>query len=127
MAEQLQPDWALTGDLARYDFLAWMLECRPTLEWRQGPVWVKYGDEPGIVHADDGWQASSRWMIPGMTALVLPEGTKPDMLSTLPLKPDTQLPSLRPKGSAGFTAVPEKTPSVFRRPQKGKAGRYWPC
>lgn len=91
MAEQLQPDWALTGDLARYDFLAWMLECRPTLEWRQGPVWVKYGDEPGIVHADDGWQASSRWMIPGMTALVLPEGTKPDMLSTLPLKPDTQL------------------------------------
>ena len=91
MAEQLQPDWALTGDLARYDFLAWMLECRPTLEWRQGPVWVKYGDEPGIVHADDGWQASSRWMIPGMTALVLPEGTEPDMLSTLPLKPDTQL------------------------------------
>lgn len=91
MAEQLQPDWALTGDLARYDFLAWMLECRPTLEWRQGPVWVKYGDEPGIVRADDSWQVSSRWMIPGMTALVLPEGTKPEMLSTLPLKPDTQL------------------------------------
>lgn len=88
MAEQLQPDWALTGDQARYDFLAWMLECRPTLEWRQGPVWVKYGDEPGIVHADDGWQASSRWMIPGMTALVLPEKAELDMF---PLKPDTQL------------------------------------
>lgn len=88
MAEQLQPDWALTGDLARYDFLAWMLECRPTLEWRQGPVWVKYGDEPGIVHADDGWQASSRWMIPGMTALVLPEKAELDIF---PLKPDTQL------------------------------------
>lgn len=88
MAEQLQPDWALTGDLARHDFLAWMLECRPTLEWRQGPVWVKYGDEPGIVHADDGWQASSRWMIPGMTALVLPEKAELDIF---PLKPDTQL------------------------------------
>ena len=88
MAEQLQPDWALTGNPARYDFLAWMLECRPTLEWRQGPVWVKYGDEPGIVHADDGWQASSRWMIPGMTALVLPEKAELDIF---PLKPDTQL------------------------------------
>ena len=88
MAEPLQPDWALTGDLARYDFLAWMLECRPTLEWRQGPVWVKYGDEPGIVRTDDGWQAFSRWMIPGMTALVLPEKAELDMF---PLKPDTQL------------------------------------
>ena len=110
MAEQLQPDWALTGDLARYDFLAWMLECRPTLEWRQALVWVKYGDEPGIVRADDGWQASSRWMTPAAVRIWTPT-----------------LPSLRPKGSAGFTAVPEKTQFVFSRPQKEKAGRYWPC
>lgn len=89
MAEQRQlPDWALTGDRNRYDFLAWMLECRKSPEWEQGPVWVKYSAEPHIVRSDDGWQAVSRWMIPGMMALVLPEKADP---GTFPLKPDTQL------------------------------------
>lgn len=89
MAEQRQlPDWALTGDRSRYDFLAWMLECRKSPEWEQGPVWVKYSAEPHIVRSDDGWQAVSRWMIPGMMALVLPEKADP---GTFPLKPDTQL------------------------------------
>ena len=89
MAEQRQlPDWALTGDRGRYDFLAWMLECRKSPEWEQGPVWVTYSVEPHIVRSDDGWQAVSRWMIPGMMALVLPEKADPGIF---PLKPDTQL------------------------------------
>lgn len=89
MAEQRQlPDWALTGDRGRCDFLAWMLECRKSPEWEQGPVWVTYSVEPHIVRSDDGWQAVSRWMIPGMMALVLPEKADPGIF---PLKPDTQL------------------------------------
>lgn len=81
------PDRVLIGGKSRYDFLGWMADLAIQPEWRQKNIWLRYGDKNAVTPDGEDWQVSSYRMLPGMTALIPPEGVIPKVAVT---KPDTQ-------------------------------------
>lgn len=81
------PDRVLIGGKSRYDFLGWMADLAIQPEWRQKNIWLRYGNKNAVTPDGEDWQVASYRMLPGMTALVPPEGVVPKVAVT---KPDTQ-------------------------------------
>ena len=81
------PDRVLIGGKSRYDFLGWMADLAIQPEWKQKNIWLRYGDKNAVTPDGEDWQVSSYRMLPGMTALIPPEGVIPKVAVT---KPDTQ-------------------------------------
>lgn len=69
-------------------------------EWKQKNIWLRYGDKNAVTPDGEERQVSSYRMLPGMTALVPPEGVVPRAAA---MKPGTQLVILR-------SFLSEKTP-----------------
>ena len=81
------PDRVLIGGKTCYDFLGWMADLAIQPEWKQKNIWLRYGDKNAVTPDGENWQVSSYRMLPGMTALIPPEGVIPKVAVT---KPDTQ-------------------------------------
>lgn len=82
------PDRVLIGGKSRYDFLGWMADLAIQPEWKQKNIWLRYGDKNAVTPDGEERQVSSYRMLPGMTALVPPEGVVPRAAA---MKPGTQL------------------------------------
>ena len=67
------PDRLLLGDLSRFEFLQWLLPEHGRQDWKDKMVWVECGTQDTITQGEQGWNVTSRWMIPHMTLLVPPK------------------------------------------------------
>lgn len=81
------PDRVLIGGKSRYDFLGWMADLAIQPEWKQKNIWLRYGDKNAVTPDGEDWQVSSYRMLPGMTALIPPEGVDPKAAA---MRPETQ-------------------------------------
>lgn len=81
------PDRVLIGGKSRYDFLGWMADLAIQPEWKQKNIWLRYGDKNAVTPDGENWQVSSYRMLPGMTALIPPEGVVPKAAA---MRPETQ-------------------------------------
>ena len=81
------PDRVLIGGKSRYDFLGWMADLAIQPEWKQKNIWLRYGDKNAVTPDGENWQVSSYRMLPGMTALIPPEGVDPKAVA---MRPETQ-------------------------------------
>lgn len=81
------PDRVLIGEKFCYDFLGWMADLAIQPEWRQKNIWLRYGDKNAVTPDGEDWQVSSYRMLPGMTALIPPEGV---VQKAAAMRPETQ-------------------------------------
>ena len=81
------PDRVLIGGKSRYDFLGWMADLAIQPEWKQKNIWLRYGDKNAVTPDGENWQVSSYRMLPGMTALIPPEGV---VQKAAAMRPETQ-------------------------------------
>lgn len=81
------PDRVLIGGEPCYDFLGWMADLAIQPEWKQKNIWLRYGDKNAVTPDGEDWQVSSYRMLPGMTALIPPEGVDPKAAA---MRPETQ-------------------------------------
>lgn len=81
------PDRVLIGGESRYDFLGWMADLSIQPEWKQKNIWLRYGDKNAVTPDGEDWQVSSYRMLPGMTALIPPEGV---VQKAAAMRPETQ-------------------------------------
>lgn len=81
------PDRVLIGGKPCYDFLGWMADLAIQPEWKQKNIWLRYGNKNAVMPDGEDWQVSSYRMLPGMTALIPPEGVVPKAAA---MKPGTQ-------------------------------------
>ena len=81
------PDRVLIGEKFCYDFLGWRADLAIQPEWRQKNIWLRYGDKNAVTPDGEDWQVSSYRMLPGMTALIPPEGV---VQKAAAMRPETQ-------------------------------------
>ena len=81
------PDRVLIGGKTCYDFLGWMADLAIQPEWKQKNIWLRYGDKNAVTPDGEDWQVSSYRMLPGMTALIPPEGV---VQKAAAMRPETQ-------------------------------------
>lgn len=81
------PDRVLIGGEPCYDFLGWMADLAIQPEWKQKNIWLRYGDKNAVTPDGEDWQVSSYRMLPGMTALIPPEGV---VQKAAAMRPETQ-------------------------------------
>lgn len=81
------PDRVLIGGKPCYDFLGWMADLAIQPEWKQKNIWLRYGNKNAVTPDGENWQVSSYRMLPGMTALIPPEGVVPKAAT---MRPRTQ-------------------------------------
>lgn len=81
------PDRVLIGEKFCYDFLGWMADLAIQPEWKQKNIWLRYGDKNAVTPDGEDWQVSSYRMLPGMTALIPPEGV---VQKAAAMRPETQ-------------------------------------
>lgn len=81
------PDRVLIGGKPCYDFLGWMADLAIQPEWKQKNIWLRYGNKNAVTPDGEDWQVSSYRMLPGMTALIPPEGVVPKAAA---MRPETQ-------------------------------------
>lgn len=94
------PDRVLIGEPC-YDFLGWMADLAIQPEWKQKNIWLRYGDKNAVTPDGENWQVSSYRMLPGMTALIPPEGIVPKAAA---MRPETQFVIFEgPPFGQGFT------------------------
>ena len=94
------PDRVLIGEPC-YDFLGWMADLAIQPEWKQKNIWLRYGDKNAVTPDGEDWQVSSYRMLPGMTALIPPEGIVPKAAA---MRPETQFVIFEgPPFGQGFT------------------------
>lgn len=95
------PDRVLIGGKPCYDFLGWMADLAIQPEWKQKNIWLRYGDKNAVTPDGENWQVSSYRMLPGMTALIPPEGIVPKAAA---MRPETQFVIFEgPPFGQGFT------------------------
>lgn len=94
-------DRVLIGGKPCYDFLGWMADLAIQPEWKQKNIWLRYGDKNAVTPDGENWQVSSYRMLPGMTALIPPEGIVPKAAA---MRPETQFVIFEgPPFGQGFT------------------------
>lgn len=95
------PDRVLIGGEPCYVFLGWMADLAIQPEWKQKNIWLRYGDKNAVTPDGENWQVSSYRMLPGMTALIPPEGIVPKAAA---MRPETQFVIFEgPPFGQGFT------------------------
>ena len=95
------PDRVLIGGKPCYVFLGWMADLAIQPEWKQKNIWLRYGDKNAVTPDGENWQVSSYRMLPGMTALIPPEGIVPKAAA---MRPETQFVIFEgPPFGQGFT------------------------
>lgn len=95
------PDRVLIGGKPCYDFLGWMADLAIQPEWKQKNIWLRYGNKNAVTPDGENWQVSSYRMLPGMTALIPPEGIVPKAAA---MRPETQFVIFEePPFGQGFT------------------------
>lgn len=95
------PDRVLIGGEPCYVFWGWMADLAIQPEWKQKNIWLRYGDKNAVTPDGENWQVSSYRMLPGMTALIPPEGIVPKAAA---MRPETQFVIFEgPPFGQGFT------------------------
>ena len=70
MMESKIPDWIFLGETENSILLHWMLPDIIAPDWENQPVWLEYGFASTIRRSDHGWQAQSKFLLPGIYVLV---------------------------------------------------------
>lgn len=68
--EHEKPDWIFLGETERTMLLHWMLPDIIAPDWGNQPIWLEYGPSSVINRINVGWQARSKFLLPGMYVLL---------------------------------------------------------